>query len=105
MWNKENTAYILERYNEVRDDPYDYRIAVVEALSKELKVSKQSIISKLTNLGVYKKKEIPKSTAMTKEDFIKGIADKTRISENDLETLKNANRTALKLIYDSLVSL
>lgn len=104
MWKNKEIKYIVSRYKEVRDDPYEYRSAVIDSLSRELHCTRQAIIAKLTSLNVYKKKgevegDIPPKTK-TKQDFINEIENKLRLSE--LNTLIKASRADLKRIADKL---
>lgn len=76
-----------------------------DEIALELGVSRRSVISKLSALGVYKKKpytnklgEIP----VKKEHYVSEICKKLNINEELADSLAKVNKSILKLILDNL---
>ena len=78
----------------------------VEELSQELGKSKNSIIAKLSAMGVYVKQEAGKKRQRKKEDIsesIRSIAQDRGAHNTVLVGLENANRTTLLQIEELLL--
>jgi len=81
--------------------------ATVENLAAELSKSVRSIVAKLSREGVYKAKEYKTKTgaAVVKKDaHADAIGAILKLSENEIESLTKANKTALEKIFSALAN-
>lgn len=76
-----------------------------EEIAEPLGVSPRSVISKLSSLGVYKRKtyrnklgEVP----VKKEQYVSEICKKLNLNEDLGDSLAKVNKSILKLILDNL---
>ena len=77
----------------------------VAALAKQLDVSPRSIISKLSSLGIYKKKEYLNKRGeppIKKEIYIDGIAEMLGIEPQLLESMEKVTKIGLTQIYEGI---
>ena len=86
----------------------DYAAGVTtEAIANELGKSVRSIVAKLSREGVYKKKEYKTKTgqAVVKKDaHADAIGAILKLTENEVESLTKANKTALEKIFQALAN-
>jgi len=86
----------------------DYTAGVtVENLAAELSKSVRSIVAKLSREGVYKAKEYKTKTgaAVVKKDaHADAIGAILKLSENEIDSLTKANKTALEKIFSALAN-
>jgi len=86
----------------------DYLAGVtVEALAAELGKSARSVVAKLSREGVYKAKVYKTKTgaAVVKKDaHADAIGAILQLSENEIESLTKANKTALEKIFSALAN-
>jgi hypothetical protein len=86
----------------------DYAAGVTtEAIANELGKSVRSIVAKLSREGVYKKKEYKTKTgqAVVKKDaHADAIGAILKLTENEVESLTKANKTALEKIFSALAN-
>ena len=98
-------ANLVERYNDVRDENYEARTVVVQAIADELEVEKASVIGKLVSERIYVAKVVAKSTktgTRTKEDFVAAFEAATGI--DDLGSFANARKDQLEAFWNYLVT-
>lgn len=77
----------------------------VDDLAQELGVSPRSVISKLSALGVYRKKQYLNKLGeppIKKAEYVSEICEKLNIDEDLGESLAKVNKHILKLILDKL---
>lgn len=77
----------------------------VATLAKKLDVSPRSIISKLSSLGIYKKKEYLNKRGeppIKKEIYIDGIAEMLGIEPQLLESMEKVTKIGLTQIYEGI---
>ena len=77
----------------------------VAVLAKKLDVSPRSIISKLSSLGIYKKKEYLNKRGeppIKKEIYIDGIASMLGIEPQLLESMEKVTKIGLTQIYEGI---
>ena len=86
----------------------DYKAgATTEAIANELGKSVRSIVAKLSREGVYQKKEYKTKTgqAVVKKDaHADAIGAILKLSENEIDSLTKANKTALEKIFSALAN-
>ncbi len=97
IYTKETTEKLVKDYQEGKTPEY---IAI------ELNVPVRSVIAKLSNLGVYKKKEYKTKQGqlpVRKSEYIERIADLLGVNVEVLESMEKVNKAVLVLIEDHLV--
>lgn len=80
-------------------------LETVSALAKEFNLPPRSIISKLSALGIYKKKEYLNKRGeppIKKEVYIDKIADMLGIEPQLLESMEKVTKIALIQIYEGI---
>lgn len=86
----------------------DYVAGVtVESIAEKLGKSVRSVVAKLSREGVYKAKTYVSKTGekpVKKDVHADAIGAILRLSENDIDSLTKANKTALKAIFDALAN-
>jgi hypothetical protein len=86
----------------------DYANGVsVEQIAETLQKSVRSIVAKLSREGVYKKKEYKTKTGapvVKKDAHADAIGAILKMSENEIESLTKANKTALEKIFFALAN-
>ena len=87
-----NTA-LVNGYMLVVAEDYETRLAKVDELAAEHKVTRKSVIQRLTKAGVYKGKTAEKSTRVKKADKANALAAKLgklgyQVSETEAEYLE-----------------
>lgn len=86
----------------------DYQAGfTVETIAEATGKSVRSIVAKLSREGVYKKKEYVSKTGekpVKKDVHADAIGAILRLSENDIESLTKANKSALKSIFEALAA-
>ena len=70
-----NTA-LVNGYTLVLAEDYETRLAKVDELAAEHKVTRKSVIQRLTKAGVYKGKTAEKSTRVKKADKVDALVNK-----------------------------
>lgn len=84
------------------------RKAVVESFSQKLKVSKHSVIGKLSSMGVYQKPApLTKSgdPIIAKQEYVQAIRIMLSAKGEELESLEKASKRDLKIIMDKLITM
>ena len=97
MYTKEEEEYLLEAYDETAES--------VELIANQLNRSPRSIISKLSRMGVYKKKEYTTKTGekpITKLELVSQIASTLRCKPEKLEGLDKTPKQVLKYVLEKL---
>jgi hypothetical protein len=86
----------------------DYQAGVTtEQIAEKLGKSVRSIVAKLSREGVYKKKEYKTKTgqAVVKKDaHADAIGAILKLTENEIDSLTKANKTALEKIFSALAN-
>ena len=86
----------------------DYAAGVTtEAIAAELGKSVRSIVAKLSREGVYKAKTYVSKTGapvVKKDAHADAIGAILKMSENEIESLTKANKTALEKIFQALAN-
>jgi hypothetical protein len=86
----------------------DYQAGVaVEAIASALGKSVRSVVAKLSREKVYVAKQYVSKTGekpVKKDVTADAIGAILRLSENDIESLTKANKSALKAIFDALAN-
>ena len=86
----------------------DYQAgATVENMAAELNKSVRSIVAKLSREGVYKAKVYTTKTGapvVKKDAHADAIGAILKLSENEIESLTKANKTALEKIFSALAN-
>jgi hypothetical protein len=86
----------------------DYQAGVaVEAIASALGKSVRSVVAKLSREKVYIAKQYVSKTGekpVKKDVTADAIGAILRLSENDIESLTKANKSALKAIFDALAN-
>jgi len=86
----------------------DYQSGVsVDAIAQELGKTVRSVVAKLSREKVYKAKEYVTKTGekpVKKDVTADAIGAILRLSENEIESLTKANKTALRKIFDALAN-
>ena len=80
-------------------------LETVALLAKQYDVSPRSIISKLSSLGIYKKKEYLNKRGeppIKKEIYIDGIAEMLGIEPQLLESMEKVTKIGLTQIYEGI---
>lgn len=79
----------------------------VEALAHEMGKTVRSVVAKLSRMGIYKKKEYVSKTGekpVKKDAHADAIGAILKLSENDIDSLTKANKSALKAIFEALAN-
>ena len=86
----------------------DYRAGMdVATIAANLGKTVRSVVAKLSREGVYKKKEYTTKTgekAVKKDAHADAIGAILKMSENEIESLTKANKTALVKIFAALAN-
>lgn len=86
----------------------DYQAgATVENMAAELNKSVRSIVAKLSREGVYKAKVYTTKTGapvVKKDAHADAIGAILKLTENEIESLTKANKTALEKIFSALAN-
>jgi len=86
----------------------DYRAGVsVATIAENLGKTVRSVVAKLSREGVYKKKEYTTKTgekAVKKDAHADAIGAILKMTENEIESLTKANKTALVKIFTALAN-
>ena len=86
----------------------DYTAGVsVEKIAENLEKSVRSIVAKLSREGVYKKKEYTTKTGkpvIKKDTHADAIGAILKMSENEIDSLTKANKSALEKIFQALAN-
>lgn len=79
----------------------------VEVIAEAMGKSVRSIVAKLSREGVYQKKQYVSKTGerpVKKDVHADAIGAILRLSENDIESLTKANKSALKAVFEALAA-
>ena len=79
----------------------------VETIAESMGKSVRSIVAKLSREGVYQKKQYVSKTGerpVKKDVHADAIGAILRLSENDIESLTKANKSALKAVFEALAA-
>jgi len=79
--------------------------ATIPDLAKMLEVPERSIIAKLSQLGLYKRKEYVDKQGnppIKKEEYVERIAQLLKTNLDQLESLEKVNKNVLKLLEQAL---
>ena len=86
----------------------DYQAGTtVETIAEAMGKSVRSIVAKLSREGVYQKKQYVSKTGerpVKKDVHADAIGAILRLSENDIESLTKANKSALKAVFEALAA-
>lgn len=86
----------------------DYQAGVsVDAIAEAMGKTARSVIAKLSREGVYQRKAYVSKTGekpVKKDVTADAIGAILRLSENEIESLTKANKTALRKIFDALAN-
>lgn len=86
----------------------DYQAGLtVETIAEAMGKSVRSIVAKLSREGVYQKKAYVSKTGerpIKKDVHADAIGAILRLSENDIESLTKANKSALKAVFEALAA-
>ena len=86
----------------------DYQAGfTVETIAEMTGKSVRSIVAKLSREGVYQKKQYVSKTGerpVKKDVHADAIGAILRLSENDIESLTKANKSALKAVFEALAA-
>lgn len=86
----------------------DYQAGTtVETIAERMGKSVRSIVAKLSREGVYQKKQYVSKTGerpVKKDVHADAIGAILRLSENDIESLTKANKSALKAVFEALAA-
>ena len=86
----------------------DYTAGVtVEKIADTMQKSVRSIVAKLSREGVYKKKEYTTKTGkpvVKKDTHADAIGAILKLSENEIDSLTKANKSALEKIFTALAN-
>lgn len=74
----------------------------VEALAEAFGKGVRSVIAKLSRLGVYKHKEVAKSTRVTKADLVLAVEAKLGLATGTLASFEKADKAALEALAASV---
>ena len=89
---------ITARYNEVRDESYETRNAVVKQIAEEIGATVPQVRGKLVSLGIYVAKEVAKTAgSYSKNDYAAALA---AITGADAKDLNGATRKGLKVVFE-----
>ena len=98
-------ANLVERYNEVRDENYEARTVVVDAIATELEVERASVIGKLVSERIYVAKVATKAAkegTRTKGDYVAALEAVTGIDE--LGSFVGAKKVELEALFNFIVT-
>lgn len=102
------TAEIVSAFNAVRQDTREARDKVVADLAAKFGKTTRSIVAKLSREKVYIAKEYTSKTGeavQSKNEWADAIGKVIpTLSENEIDSLTKANKTALKKIFDVLAN-
>jgi hypothetical protein len=96
-YDKDTTEKLLSLYAE--------ELSVAE-ISEQLKLPTQSIIAKLSSLGVYKKQIYVNKNGhppVKKAEYIEMIAAALGVPSDQLESLEKVNKSVLAILKDALM--
>lgn len=86
----------------------DYQAGfTVETIAESMGKSVRSIVAKLSREGVYQKKQYVSKTGerpVKKDVHADAIGAILQLSENDIESLTKANKSALKAVFEALAA-
>ena len=97
MYTNEEVEYLTEKY--------DGTPGSVHVLAKELNKTPRSIISKLSRMGIYQKKEYVSKTGekpVTKLELVAQIAEALSCQPNELEGLDKTPKEVLRRMLKCL---
>ena len=86
----------------------DYKSGItVQEIAEKMGKTARSVIAKLSREGVYQRKEYVSKTGekpVKKDVTADAIGAILRLTENEIESLTKANKTALRKIFDALAN-
>lgn len=99
VYTDEVVAELVADYNTVTGQDYETRNETLEKWAAKLGVSVASVRSKLTQAGVYKKKETSEggSANTSKAELVAAFA---AVTGQDVKSLANASRKDLQVLWD-----
>ena len=107
-YTEAQTTEIVAAFNAVRQDTREARDKVVADLAAKFGKTTRSIVAKLSREKVYIAKEYTSKTGeavQSKNEWADAIGKVIpTLSENEIESLTKANKTALKKIFDVLAN-
>ena len=101
------TTELVAAYNAVRETSHDERQAVVVQFAEKFGKTARSIVAKLSREKVYVPKEYVSKTGekpVKKDAHADAIGAVLKLSENEIESLTKANKTALEKIWKALAN-
>lgn len=107
-YTEAQTAEIVSAFNAVRQDTREARDKVVADLAAKFGKTTRSIVAKLSREKVYIAKEYTSKSGeavQSKNEWADAIGKVIpTLSENEIDSLTKANKTALKKIFDVLAN-
>ena len=76
----------------------------VEALAEAFGKGVRSVIAKLSRLGVYKHKEVAKSTRVTKADLVAMAASQLGVEVATFASFEKADKAALEALVQAILA-
>ena len=101
------TAELVQAFKAVADQSRETRDAVVKAFAEKFGKTTRSIVAKLSREKVYIAKEYVSKTGekpVKKDEHADAIGAVLGLTENEIESLTKANKTALEKIFKALAN-
>lgn len=105
-YTPQQEARLRALYSEAETD--EARREVVEALSAEFRVSKHSIVGKLSSMGIYKRPSRTNKAGepiVSKLEYVKAIRIMLGALDHELDTLEKASKRDLQIVMERLIAL
>lgn len=106
-YTPEQTAELVAGFRAVANESRETRDAVVKAFAEKFGKTTRSIVAKLSREKEYIKKEYETKTGekpVKKDETADAIGAVLKLSENEIESLTKANKTALVKIFAVLAN-
>ena len=106
-YTEAQTAELVEAFKKVMDDSREVRDGVVKEFAEKFGKTTRSIVAKLSREKVYIAKEYVGKTGekpVKKDAHADAIGAVLGLSENEIESLTKANKTALEKIFKALAN-
>lgn len=106
-YTEAQTAELVAAYVAVKDESREVRDTVVKQFAEKFGKTTRSIVAKLSRADVYVAKEYVGKTGekpVKKDAHADAIGAVLNLSENEIESLTKANKTALEKIFKALAN-
>jgi len=100
VYTPEVTEVLVREYSAA--ESAEARQAVLEKFAEELEVKVASVRAKLVREGVYVKAEKSRKSVATKAELVGLLAERLEVSEEALESLEKATKSALTKVLAGL---